>query len=133
MFKNIIFIPIAIIMIVLSSCDGAKEPKELFEEQQSGVCMVLNSYYYEITLPNGAKWYCSGIDDEGDLENLSADEDEVQKNRVMSTGTAFFIDDKGTLLTNRHVVSPAISEDVIKKATKTFIGQIKDYFQYEQR
>lgn len=133
MFKKIIILPIAIIMIALSSCDGAKEPKELFEKQQSGVCMVLNSYYYEITLPNGTKWYCSGIDDDGDLENFSFDEEEAQKNRVMSTGTAFFIDDKGTLLTNRHVVSPAISEDVIKKATKSLISQMKEYLQYEQR
>lgn len=133
MFKKIIILPIAIIMIALSACDGAKEPKELFEEQQSGVCMVLNSYYYKITLPNGSKWYCNGIDDEGDLDNLTLDEDEAKKNRMMSTGTAFFIDEKGTLLTNRHVVSPAISEDVIKKAAKTLLVQIKDYFQYEQR
>jgi len=132
MFKKTIILPIAVIVLALSSCDGAKQPKELFEEQQSGVCMVLNSYYYRIALPDGTVWYCSGIDEEGDLDNLTLDEDEAKKNRVMSTGTGFFIDNKGTLLTNRHVVSPAISEEVIKKATKTLIGQIKDYFQYEQ-
>lgn len=133
MFKKNLAFPMAIMLLALLSCDGAKEPKELFEEQQSGVCMVLNSYYYEITLPNGAKWYCSGIDDEGDLDNLSSDEEEAQKNRVMSTGTAFFIDEKGTLLTNRHVVSPAISEDVIKKATKTFIDQTKEFLKDKQK
>lgn len=133
MFKKAIVLPLVATILALLSCDGAKQPKELFEEQQSGVCIVLNSYYYEITLPNGKKWFCSGIDNEGDLENLTFDEEEADKNRVMSTGTAFFIDEKGTLLTNRHVVSPAISEDVIKKATKTLIVQMKDYFQYEQR
>lgn len=123
--KQIAFALMAVLL--LASCGGEKEPGELFEEQQSGVCMVLNSYYYEIELPTGKKWYCSGIDEDGDLAGLTLDESEVQKDRAMSTGTAFFIDQQGTLLTNRHVVSPMVSEAVIKKATIHLLSAIKDY------
>ena len=125
-----IFTLLALIVLVLASCSGEKEPKELYDEQKSGVCMVLNSYYYEITLPMGNKWYCSGIDDEGDLENLTLNLNEVKK--AVSTGTAFFIGDKGQLLTNRHVVSPVIPEDGIRKAAKSLIVNIKDYFKSVQ-
>lgn len=123
---------LALIISLFMSCSSEKDPKELFDQQQSGVCMVLNSYYYDITLPNGTKWYCSGIDDEGDLDNFTTNVDEAKKKKSVSTGTAFFIDEKGQLLTNRHVVSPVVSEDVIKKAAKSLIANFKEYFQSEQ-
>lgn len=118
--------------LLLTTCSGEKEPKELFDQQQSGVCMVLNSYYYEITLPNGSKWYCSGINEDGDLDNFTMEVEEARKQEQMSTGTAFFIDKQGTLLTNRHVVSPSVPEDVIKKAAKSLINNFKTYLQEGQ-
>ena len=125
-------ITMLITTFMLLSCGNEKQPRDLFEEQQSGVCMVLNSYYYRIDLPTGSTWYCTGIDSDGDLDNLTIDEDEAKKQKSMATGTAFFIDNEGTLLTNRHVVNPAIEEDVIKKAASRLISQIKDYLQYVQ-
>lgn len=127
--KLILFI---IVATMLTSCDNTKQPKELFEEQQSGVCLVLNSYYYKIELPTGSTWFCSGIDADGNLENLELEEDEAKKSRSMATGTAFFIDNEGTLMTNRHVVNPMIDDDMIKNATTRLISQLKEYLQYSQ-
>lgn len=91
-FMTINFIGLALI----SACTKDKDPQTIFEEQQSGVCVVMNSYYYEILLPNGNKWYCKGIDENGDLDGLTFDESEILEDKAMATGTAFFIDSDGT-------------------------------------
>ena len=130
MLKNIIYsVFVILIFSVACSCTREKEPQTIFEEQQSGVCVVLNSYYYEIILPNGNKWFCKGIDEEGDLDGLTFDESEILKNKAMTTGTAFFIDNNGTLLTNRHVVNPIVSEETIKTAAGNLISAIGEYIQ----
>lgn len=116
-------------LTLISACTKDKDPQTIFEEQQSGVCVVLNSYYYEIILPNGNKWFCKGIDEEGDLDGLTFDESEILKNKAMTTGTAFFIDNNGTLLTNRHVVNPIVSEETIKTAAGNLISAIGEYIQ----
>ena len=130
MLKNIIYsVFVILIFSVACSCTREKEPQTIFEEQQSGVCVVLNSYYYEIILPNGNKWFCKGIDEEGDLDGLTFDESEIKKDKGMATGTAFFIDNNGTLLTNRHVVNPIVSEETIKTAAGNLISAIGEYIQ----
>lgn len=116
-------------LTMISACTKDKDPQTIFEEQQSGVCVVLNSYYYEIILPNGNKWFCKGIDEEGDLDGLTFDESEIKKDKGMATGTAFFIDNNGTLLTNRHVVNPIVSEETIKTAAGNLISAIGEYIQ----
>ena len=116
-------------LTLISACTKDKDPQTIFEEQQSGVCVVLNSYYYEIILPNGNKWFCKGIDEEEDLDGLTFDESEILKNKAMTTGTAFFIDNNGTLLTNRHVVNPIVSEETIKTAAGNLISAIGEYIQ----
>lgn len=116
-------------LALISACTKDKDPQTIFEEQQSGVCVVLNSYYYEIILPNGNKWFCKGIDEEGDLDGLTFDESEIKKDKGMATGTAFFIDNNGTLLTNRHVVNPIVSEETIKTAAGNLISAIGEYIQ----
>ena len=130
MLKNIIYsVFVILIFSVACSCTREKEPQTIFEEQQSGVCVVLNSYYYEIILPDGNKWFCKGIDEEGDLDGLTFDESEIIKDKGMATGTAFFIDNNGTLLTNRHVVNPIVSEETIKTAAGNLISAIGEYIQ----
>lgn len=112
---------------IVCSCTNERNPQALFEEQQSGVCVVLNTYYYEIILPNGKTWYCKGIDEDGDLDGLTFEESEILNNKAMATGTAFFIGDDGTLLTNRHVVNPTVSENIIKNAASNLITSIGHY------
>jgi len=117
---------------LLVACSGEKKPQDLFQQQQSGVCIVLNSYYYAITLPTGQTWYCSGIDENGELENFTSEVSEIKQHKQMQTGTAFFISNKGELLTNRHVVNPAIPEKTIAKVIRNLLTQIKQYAQYAQ-
>ncbi len=121
-----------LVILMFSSCKTEKTPKELFEQQQSGVCMVLNSFYYELELPNGTTFYCSGIDDDGELEDFTLEKDEIMANRANATGTAFFIDNKGTLMTNRHVVNPTASDEAIKKGLSSLLKTVKEFLQYTQ-
>ena len=52
-------------------------------------------------LPNGNSVYFTGFDKDGDLENFTPDIDEIKKNCQIMTGTGFFINDKGTIITNK--------------------------------
>lgn len=71
LFKQLSYHLAAIVLILTTSCQQKqKTTAEIFVEEQSGVCLVLNACYYETHLPTGKVWYCSGIDDEGDLEKF---------------------------------------------------------------
>ena len=97
-------------LMLLVSCQEQKTPEQLFEERASGVVVILNEFYYELKLPNGNKVYFTGIDSDGDLENFTPDEEQIKKNRQIMTGTGFFVDNKGTIMTNRHVAQPQLDK-----------------------
>lgn len=99
-----------LITLIIIGCSGKKTPEEIFEEQKSGVVLVLNKFYYEVSMPSGQKLYFTGIDKDGDLEGFTADEEEVKQHPGMLNGTGFFISDTGLLLTNRHVVATEVDE-----------------------
>lgn len=115
-------------VITLSGCDNKKTAEELFKESASGVVVVLNEFYYELKLPNGNSLYFTGLDENGEIEGITGDLDEVKANRNMITGTAFFIDDKGTLMTNRHVASPAIDAVTARRSMINIMKAMKLYF-----
>lgn len=96
--------------LIMIGCSGKKTPEEIFEGQKSGVVLVLNKFYYEVSMPSGQKLYFTGIDKDGDLEGFTADEQEVKQHPGMLNGTGFFISDTGMLLTNRHVAATEIDE-----------------------
>lgn len=99
---------LTLILLLLAGCHNKKSAEELFNETASGVVVVLNEFYYEIQLPNGESLYFKGLDANGDLTGLTPEAEEAKKNRNIITGTAFFIDKEGTLMTNRHVAQPNI-------------------------
>ena len=110
--KKILFLSV-LAAVLLCAC--TKKPEQLYDEQKSGVVMVINKYYYEMKLPSGYTLYFTGLDEDGNIQNFTEDVKEVKKNPAVSYGTAFFIDEKGGLLTNRHVASPPIDRDLVKK------------------
>ncbi len=112
MMKKAIFM-LTVALLALTSCQ--KDPVEFFKQDQSGVVMVLNKFYYKLELPSGDCLYFSGIDENGNLENLTDVEEKIRNNAQISFGTAFFIDDKGTMLTNRHVASPPIDKQQVAR------------------
>lgn len=97
---------LSLILVLFAGCSNKKSAEELFKETSSGVVVVLNEFYYEVQLPNGNSLYFKGLDEDGDITGLTADAEEAKKDRNMITGTAFFIDKEGTLMTNRHWHSP---------------------------
>ena len=119
------FVIIFFIAIGLSGCQEQKTPKQLFEERASGVVVILNEFYYELKLPNGNKVYFTGIDSDGDLENFTPDEEQIKKNRQIMTGTGFFVDNKGTIMTNRHVAQPQLDKTQAKAAYIELIKSAK--------
>lgn len=104
-------------------------PEEMYKEESSGVVMVLNKFYYSATMPNGEHLYFTGIDGNGSLIGLTDDINEIKRNSGYLTGTAFFVDDKGSLLTNRHVASPTIDEAQVKQCLMNIIRFIKSLYE----
>lgn len=121
---------LVVISLFFISCQDQKTPEQLFEERASGVVVVLNEYYYEIKLPNGNSVYFTGFDKDGDLENFTPSEEDIKKNCKIMTGTGFFIDKRGTLLTNRHVAEPQLDIIKAKDAYVKLIKSIKEFLEF---
>lgn len=128
MNKKVVFIILSM-FIALSSCQRAMNPEEIYNNTSSGVVLILNYFYYSVTLPNGEELYFTGIDDKGDLEGITFEKEEAEKNCSGCTGTGFFISQNGSILTNRHVAEPEVSEVLIKSFLKNFKIMMKEYFQ----
>lgn len=59
-------------LVVLVALVGCKrDPVDIYKQNESGVVMVLNKFYYKMRLPNGRYLYFSGLDEDGNLENLT--------------------------------------------------------------
>ena len=103
-------------LLALTACDNKPPtPEAMYKKQASGVVLVLNKFYYNASLPNGQHLYFTGVEEDGTLTNLTDDVNEIRQNCGYLTGTAFFIDNKGNLLTNRHVAQPSIDPELIKQ------------------
>jgi V8-like Glu-specific endopeptidase len=124
------FILFSLSIVLFASCQQQKTPEQLFEERASGVVVILNEYYYEMKLPNGNSVYFTGFDKDGDLENFTPDIDEIKKNCQIMTGTGFFINDKGTIITNRHVARPQLDMAKAKGAYMSLIKGLKEFLEY---
>lgn len=118
--KNIKLI-IAALVIVLCGCSDEKSPEQLFDECRSGVVLILNQYYYRMTLPDGTHIYFTGADKDGAYDFKSSVNE--LDGMAQAYGTGFFIDDRGTIMTNRHVAVPQIDP----KDVKNQVGNILDY------
>ena len=117
-------------VVLFACCQKQKTPEQLFEERASGVVVILNEYYYEMKLPNGNSVYFTGFDKDGDLENFTPDIDEIKKNRHILTGTGFFINEKGSIITNRHVVRPLLDMAKAKGAYMSLVKGVKEFLEY---
>ena len=119
----------AFILLLLSlvSCNE-KTAQDLFDESKTGVVLILNEYYYVMKLPNGNSIYFTGIDQEGNLENLAFEYADIKNKRQILTGTGFFIDKQGTIMTNRHVAQPSIDKTAVKESYNNMVASIKAYY-----
>lgn len=86
MKKTVLMCLVALVALV-----GCKrDPVDIYKQNESGVVMVLNKFYYKMRLPNGRYLYFSGLDEDGNLENLTDVEEKIRNNAQVSFGTAFF-------------------------------------------
>ena len=126
---NILF---CLSVFLLISCQKQKTPEQLFEERASGVVVILNEFYYKMDLPNGNSVYFTGFDKDGDLENFTPDIEEIKKSYQVMTGTGFFIDEKGTIVTNRHVAQPQLDKVKAKDAYMKLVNCVKALLEIEK-
>ena len=76
-------------LLVLSFFYSCKKPMtadEINDKASSGVVLIMNYFYYSVTLPNGEELFFIGIDD-GKLVGLTDDESEVANNCSGCSGT----------------------------------------------
>lgn len=121
------FATFIILLLTLVSC-SEKTPQDLFDESKSGVVLILNEYYYVMRLPNGNSIYFTGIDEDGSLENLTFEYKDIKDKRQAITGTGFFIDNQGSIMTNRHVAQPTIDKTAVKNSYNNMVASIKAYY-----
>lgn len=79
-----------LVVIALTGC-GENSPQELFDESKSGVVMILNEFYYTLTLPDGTVIYFTGLDSDGTLKNMAFNQKKILPKRQTMTDTGFFI------------------------------------------
>jgi V8-like Glu-specific endopeptidase len=121
---------LALLLLALAGCK--KDPQEIFNEEKSGVVLICNEFYYDVALADGEHLYFTGIDDDGSLQGLTSDLNEIKKNPSVLNGTGFFIDNTGRILTNRHVVAPEINKEMVRKNMNNIIEGYAQYIQLLQ-
>lgn len=105
---------IALIAILFSSCGKKGIPltaDEVEAKMGSSIVLVKNEYYYSVELGD-LTIYFTGLDDDGSMQNVEIDINEVKP--MVGYGTGFFISEDGKLATNSHVVAPPIDDKTVK-------------------
>lgn len=109
--------------VSMTSCKsgffGSNEPKR-------GVVGVVNMHYFEILFPGGVRWYCEGVDSAARVRKLYLESSEIKKSLQVTTGTAAFVDDYGTLLTSQKVAHPQAQLELIRRNPQVFLNSIKE-------
>lgn len=99
-------------LLLLPSCKKRIQPDtpdKLFDKYRNCVVLIRNQYYYQIDLSNGLNAYFTELEN-GEISDLTFDEDEAKKNGKIIYGTGFFITSDGKIATNRHIATPTIDD-----------------------
>lgn len=124
-------LPFCVLLITIVACENMSE-EEIEQQISSGVVLIQNQSYYEVTLPNEETIYFSYYDEEDGIQGLKFDLDSVEL--ATSYGTGFFISSDGKIATNNHVVSNVVEDKDVHKSIAKFFDALKGYLavQYEE-
>lgn len=128
-FRQFIYIMVlAVAGCTLVSCkEKPMSVDEIYKNDASGVVLIMNRYYYAMNVA-GAVVYFTGIDENGELANLTDDINEITRNSAVVFGTGFFVSRDGNILTNRHVVRPEMDKAVVRTVLAKQLVRIKSLF-----
>lgn len=127
MMKKFLF---AILCVFLSACGGTQQKNKkvsiqsLEAKQASGVVLIKNTYYYSIDFDSNLTVYFTGIDDEGNVQGVTFDENEVEP--VTCYGTGFFVSKDGLIATNAHVACPTFPTNDVRAAIVDAFNNLSD-------
>lgn len=132
MKRNLKTYPSALLLLVLPvflllACNRSEEA--INEECGSGVVLIKNQGYYELSIPNGGSIYFTDYNAENGLVNFTINPDSIVP--FESYGTGFFVSDKGLIATNHHVITPYISPEEVKKAMQQVVRQVQSQLSSE--
>ena len=121
----------AVILLGVTACQHPMNSEEINNMTSSGVVLIVNDFYYSITLPSGDELFFADIDKDGDLVGLTSNQEKAAANSNMATGTGFFFTSDGQIMTNHHVARPEVSREHIKQFLKSLKKFIKEDYQQQ--
>lgn len=127
--KHLSYLFAAVVVTVITACSHPLNSEEIYQKVASGVVLIVNDYYYSVTLPTGEELYFTDVDDEGRVSGLTDDADEAYQNSNVATGTGFFITADGQIMTNHHVARPEVSQSHVKLFLRGVKKVIKNSYQ----
>ncbi|MBR1800200.1 MAG: trypsin-like peptidase domain-containing protein [Bacteroidaceae bacterium] len=119
----------AVVVTAITACSRPLNSEEIYQKVASGVVLIVNDYYYSVTLPTGEELYFTDVDDEGRVSGLTDDAGEAYAHSNVATGTGFFITTDGQIMTNHHVARPEVSESNVKLFLRGVKKVIKSSYQ----
>lgn len=123
------------ILLMATSCSNASKekvqlsPEQIESKYASGVVLVKNSYYYTISFNGGKAFYFTGLDANGDPENLTLDPTELTPAVIFGTG--FFVSKDGMIATNSHVASPLVDISSARSSIMNFFRSMANEWSKE--
>ncbi len=124
-----------LILFLAASCASSTKEKTKFSPEQieskysSGVVLIKNSYYYSLSFNGGKAFYFTGLDSDGDPENLTLDPTELTPS--VAFGTGFFISKDGLIATNSHVASPNVDISSARSSIMSFFRSMANEWSKE--